>query len=195
MVRNLINNDEIGELKLIQSSFSFFDDNPESIVNKKEYGGGSLFDIGCYPVSASRLIFNDEPESILAEMYIQQNHGVDISTTCTLEFKNGKSQFFSSIGIYENQNVKIFGTKGIIEIPIPFNPPNNKESEIILIKNNDKEIIKIDQCSQYEIEVSSFSNCILNDKNPPISLIDSLNNMIVIDKIFESAKIGKKVFL
>ena len=192
-VKELIEKGEIGELKLIQSSFSFYDDNAESIVNTKEYGGGSLFDIGCYPVSISRLLFNEEPKSLFAEMEIDSKLGIDTTTTCTLEFKEGKSQFFSSIRIYENQNVKIFGTKGILELPIPFNPKNDKESEIYVYKNNVKEIIKIEKCNQYEIEVSSFSNSILENKDPIISLDDSFNNMIIIDKIFESAKLGKRV--
>ena len=58
-VKELVENGKIGKLRTIQSSFSFFEDNPESIVNKKEYGGGSLMDIGCYPISLA--ILNDSP--------------------------------------------------------------------------------------------------------------------------------------
>ena len=50
-VKKMVEQGDIGKLKAIQASFSFFEDDPHSIVNKKEFGGGSLMDIGCYPIS------------------------------------------------------------------------------------------------------------------------------------------------
>ena len=194
-VKELIQNGAIGKLKFIQSSFSFFDDNPNSIVNTKEYGGGSLYDIGCYPVSVSRFIFDDEPNLIYANMHRDPKMEIDITANCILEFENGSSQFFSSIRMKDNQNVKIYGTDGIIELKLPFNPALNKPAEIILTKNETNEIIKVDMCNQYELEVSLFSKSIIENIEPPISIQDSLNNMLVIDKIFDSAKIGKKIIL
>ena len=76
-IKELVQNGDIGELKSIQSSFSFFDDNPASIVNKKEYGGGSLMDIGCYPISLSRYLFNSEPNSVTAKIEYHKDLGVD----------------------------------------------------------------------------------------------------------------------
>lgn len=194
-VKELITDGAIGKLKFIQSSFSFFDDNPKSIVNTKEYGGGSLYDIGCYPVSVSRFLFDDQPKLICANMEIDPNLGIEVTTNCILEFENGRSQFFSSIRMKDNQNVKIFGTEGIIELVLPFNPLPNKQAEIILIKNETKEIIKVDSCNQYEIEVSLFSKSIIENTEPPVSIYDSLNNMLVIDKIFESANYNKKIII
>ncbi len=193
--KEIIQRGEIGILKLIQSSFSFFDDNPSSIVNKKEFGGGSLMDIGCYPVSLSNFIFGNLPKTIYATNELHSKFNIDISTTCILEYENGLSQFFSSIQMEEHQNVKIFGTEGMIEFELPFNPHKDKISQIFLTKNNIKQKIEFDICDQYEIQIDHFYEAVLKNKSLPITLVDSLNNMIVIDKIFESAKSGKRIFL
>ncbi len=73
--KELVESGMIGRLRTIQSSFSFFEDNPESIVNKKEYGGGSLMDIGCYPISLSRFLFNAEPIKVCAHIEIHPDAG------------------------------------------------------------------------------------------------------------------------
>src|SRR5690625_7526839 len=67
-VKNKIMEGVIVELKMIQSSFSFYDDHPDSIVNKKEMGGGSLMDVGCYPISVSRYLYDDETTHVQAVM-------------------------------------------------------------------------------------------------------------------------------
>ncbi len=192
-VKELVNGDVIGKLKSIQTTFSFFDDNPQSIVNNMDFGGGSLMDIGCYLISLSRFLFDAEPKSVSATMEYHPEFKVDILTSAILEFDSGMATFFSSIQLAEEQKVKIYGTKGIIEIEVPFNPPIDKPPWISVNKNNNKEIIKFDICNQYSIQADLFSHAILNDTEVPTPLTDAVNNIKVLEKIVESDKIGKRV--
>ncbi|MBK8946244.1 MAG: Gfo/Idh/MocA family oxidoreductase [Ignavibacteriae bacterium] len=193
--KELITNGKIGELNYIQSSFTFYDDNPNSIVNKKEYGGGSLMDIGCYSISLSNYLFEKNPKTIFAVNEIHPNCKIDITTSVILEYLNGCSSFFCSTQMEENQNVKIFGTKGIIELPKPFNPSNDKKSFILLTKNNVIQKIEFEICNQYEKQISEFSESIITNKNLPTTLNESLSNINIIEKIFESAEKGEKIFM
>ena len=118
--KELLESGRIGSLKTIQSSFSFFEDHPESIINKKEFGGGSLMDIGCYPISLSRFLFNAEPTKVSAHMEIHPEFKTDTMATAMLEFEHGTSTFFSSTLMPDNQQVEIFGSEGSIEFEIPF---------------------------------------------------------------------------
>ena len=194
-IKELVQSGFIGELKSIQSSFSFFDDNPASIVNKKEYGGGSLMDIGCYPISLSRYLFNSEPRSVSAKIEYHKELGVDLLTSSVMEFDSGHSSFFCSTILEENQKVEIFGTNGIITVPVPFNPDKNKPSKLVIRRQNTKSEIEFEICDQYEIQVDHFSVNILNDEIPQISLQDSINNLHIIEKIFESDEAGKSVLI
>ena len=193
--KNMIDQGEIGKLKTIQSSFSFFDDDPNSIVNKKELGGGSLMDIGCYPISISRYLFNDEPKSVSATIEYDPKFDVDILSSGILEFEQGSCTFFSAIQLMENQYVKIFGTEGYIEFEIPFNPLADKAAKIWLIKEDLKKEIEFEVCDQYTLQADAFSLAVLKNSKVYNNLEDALNNMIVIEKLVESDKTGKRVYL
>ncbi len=181
--KELVESGMIGRLSTIQSSFSFFEDNPESIVNKKEYGGGSLMDIGCYPISLSRFLFNAEPTKVYANIEVHPEFKTDTLGTAILEFEHGTSSFFSSTLMPDNQQVEIFGTEGRIEFDIPFNPVADKPSKIWLCHGDQKEEILFDSCDQYTIQGDLFSLAILNDTPVPTPLQDAVDNMIVLERI------------
>ena len=184
-VKELITDGTIGNLKTIQSSFSFFEDDPNSIVNNKEMGGGSLMDIGCYPISLSRFLFGAEPKSVSANIEYDPVFKTDILASGIMEFEKGSSSFFSATQVAENQNVKIFGTKAFIEMEIPFNPPTDKKSRIIINRDGKKEIIEFDICNQYTIQADLFSLAIIENKQVPTPLQDAINNMKVIERLIQ----------
>jgi predicted dehydrogenase len=184
-VKKLITNGTIGNLKTIQSSFSFFEDDPNSIVNNKKMGGGSLMDIGCYPISLSRFLFGAEPKSVSANIEYDPVFKTDILASGIMEFEKGSSSFFSATQLAENQNVKIFGTKAFIEMETPFNPPTNTKTRIIINRDGKKEIIEFDICNQYTIQADLFSLAIIENKQVPTPLQDAINNMKVIERLIQ----------
>ncbi len=192
-VKELLAEGAIGKLKTIQTSFSFFENSPDSIVNNKEMGGGSLMDIGCYPISLSRYLFESEPKSVSAAIEYDPIFKTDILASGVMEFEDGSSTFFSATQIAEGQGVKIFGTDAFIEMEIPFNPPTDKKTRIIINRDEEKEIIEFDICDQYSIQADLFTLAIIEDKPVPTPLQDAIDNMKVIEGLIESDKTGHRV--
>ena len=94
-VKELINNGEIGDLKVFQGFFSYYNKDKSNIRNIKEYGGGSLWDIGCYPINTSRFIFNSEPTRVVSILEKDPDFDTDILTSAILEYPLGQATFSS----------------------------------------------------------------------------------------------------
>src|SRR5690606_37354864 len=136
-----------------------------------------------------------EPMRVLSSLKYHPEFEVDIDASGVLEFKEGRTIFFSSIQLTENQAVKLFGTKGCIEFEIPFNPIHDRPAKIWLTKDGAKEEIAFEPCNQYSLQADAFSKSILENTALPVSLEDALNNMITIQAIKESDRLDKAIHL
>jgi len=185
--RRLIQAGRIGTLRSITGFFSYFNADPSNIRNQLEVGGGALMDIGCYPITMSRWIYESEPRRVLGLIEREAKSGTDVLTTAVLDFPNGHSTFTCSTRLAPYQRMICHGSEGWIEVVIPFNAPNDRSTEIML---NDK-TIEIPVCDQYEIQATLFSQALREHKEQPIPLEDAINNMVVIDAVFRSAANGQ----
>jgi predicted dehydrogenase len=186
--KKLVDDGAIGTLKTIHSFFSYFNDDPSDIRNQPDMGGGGLLDIGCYCISLSRFLFNNEPDRLLGTIAFDPKFRVDHLASAIMEFPAGTATFTCSTQLQGYQRVHIYGTGGQIEIEIPFNAPPDKPCKIILQTGSKIEEIAFNICDQYTIQGDLFSLAILNDTEVPTPLEDAAANMRVIDKLFESAK-------
>ena len=184
--QRLIRDGRIGTLRSIAGFFSYFNSDPENIRNHVELGGGALMDIGCYPITMSRFMFETEPRRVLGLIERDPEFGIDSLTTAVLDFPNGHSTFTCSTRLAPYQRMIFYGTEGRIEVLIPFNAPNDRPTQILF----DDEIIEIPICDQYEIQGALFSQAIREQTAQPIPLEDAINNMTVIDAVFRSAASG-----
>ena len=180
--RRLIRTGRIGSLRSIAGFFSYFNADPSNIRNQFDFGGGALMDIGCYPITISRWIYDAEPQRVLGLIERDPVFGTDTLTTAVLEFAEGHSTFTCSTRLAPYQRMIFHGTEGRIEVLIPFNAPNDQPTQILL---ND-ELIEFPICDQYEIQGSLFSQAIRDNTDQPIPLEDAINNMVVIDAILRS---------
>jgi predicted dehydrogenase len=178
----------IGEVRTIQTFFSYYNADPENIRNKADIGGGGLMDIGCYCISLSRFIFGAEPWRVCGIMEEDPNMKVDRLTSGILEFNKGTSTFTCSTQLVPYQRVNIFGTKGRIEIDIPFNVPSDRPCKIWYGDGNRIEEIVLDVCNQYTIQGDLFSRAVLEDREVPVPLEDAVANMQVIEALISSAR-------
>ena len=181
--RRLIRSGRIGSLRSITCFFSYFNADPANIRNHLDSGGGALMDIGCYPITISRWIYDAEPQRVLGVIERDPVFGTDTLTTAVLEFSEGHSTFTCSTRLAPYQRMIFHGTEGRIEVLIPFNAPNDRPTQILL---ND-ELIEFPVCDQYEIQGSLFSQALRENREQPIPLEDAINNMVVIDAVFKSA--------
>ncbi|HET9540228.1 MAG TPA: Gfo/Idh/MocA family oxidoreductase, partial [Candidatus Limnocylindria bacterium] len=128
---------EIGTLVSVQSWFSYFNDDATNIRNIREVGGGALFDIGCYSVNLSRLLFGAEPRHVSAALVRDPVMGVDVLTSAILTFDDGIASFTCSTRAEDDQRVHIYGTTGRVSIGIPFNIPPDRPTEVYVSAGGD----------------------------------------------------------
>jgi predicted dehydrogenase len=191
MVKELIDTGKIGDLRTIHTMFSYYNDNPNDIRNMADIGGGGLLDIGCYCISVSRFLFDDEPKQVCATIEYDPKFKTDRLVASVLKFENGNSLFTCSTQLDYHQFAKVFGTKGKIEIENPFTPPFNKNEKVTLKLGDDIEEIIVEPCNHYTVQGDIFSQAILNDTEVFTPFDDAVANMKVIDKIIKSSKSGK----
>jgi predicted dehydrogenase len=190
--RRLVREGRIGELRTIHTDFSYYNDDPHNIRNRREMGGGALMDIGCYPISLSRFIFGDEPARVLGHIERDPATQVDRLTSAVLKFAAGTATFTCGTQLVPYQRVNIFGTTGRIEIEIPFNAPSDRPCRIWLQtsgESGDKvEELRLDTCNQYTLQADAFGRAVLDDQPVPTPLSDAVANMRVIERVVASAE-------
>lgn len=193
--RRLIKSGRIGSLRSITCFFSYFNPDPANIRNQLSLGGGALMDIGCYPITISRFMYEAEPRRVMTLLERDSIFGTDTLTTAVLDFPQGHSTFTCSTRLAPYQRMIFVGTEGRIVVLIPFNAPNDRPTKIVIDDGNDltgaaAETIEFPVCDQYEIQGSRFSQAIRENTEQPIPLEDAINNMAVIDAVFRSAISG-----
>ena len=185
--RELVQSGAIGDLRSITTFFSYFNADPANIRNIPEYGGGALMDIGCYPINTSRFLFGEEPARVSATMERDPVMGTDRLTSAILEFPSGQAIFTCSTQLAPHQKTHVFGTKGKIEIEIPFNAPPDHPTRIFV--NGEVEEFPI--CDQYTIQGDQFSRAIREDGRVPVPPEDAVKNMAAIDAVVRAAQSGR----
>ena len=191
-VRELVASARIGKLVAVQSWYSYFNDDAGNIRNIAEFGGGALFDIGCYCVNLSRMLFGGEPIRVEATILRDPASGVDTVTGGLLEFVDGVATFTCSTRAEDDQRVDVYGSDGRISIGIPFNIPPDRPTHIFLTHGGDPpvkpatETITFETADPYSVEAAAFAAAILDGGPTPVPPQDAVANLRVIERLFRS---------
>jgi predicted dehydrogenase len=192
-IRELVASGRIGRLMAVQSWFGYFNDDPADIRNIAATGGGALYDVGCYCVNLSRMLFEAEPTRVSGAMVRDPVGGTDVLTSAILEFGDGIASFTCSTRAENDQRVEIYGTTGRISVPIAFNIPIDQPTEILLIAGGRPPVaphierLTFPTVDQYTIQAEVFATAVLDGVELPFGPADAVANMRVIDRIFEAA--------
>jgi predicted dehydrogenase len=194
--RDLIQSGRIGDLREIVGVFSYFNRDPANIRNVLDWGGGGMYDIGCYPITMSRFIFGAEPSRVFGLLERDPDFKVDRLASAILDFPSGQCVFTCSTQLVPYQRMQFLGTKGRIEIEIPFNAPNDRPCRIFIDDGRDVfgdgvSTETFPTCDQYTIQGDVFSRAIRGDGDVPVSIEDALGNLAVIEAVFLSAQTGR----
>lgn len=199
---DLIHQGRIGDVRAIVGAFSFPLTDPKNVRTVAEWGGGGLLDLGCYLVHTARWIFRREPERVIAAMEIDPETRIDRLASLMLEFapsgSAGPAHAVGTCSMYQTpyQRVHALGTKGRVEIEIPFNAPLGGSCRVFVGDGSDPtgvkaETLDIAPCNQYTIQADRFSRAILDDADVALPLEDSVKNMRVLDALVRSTKSGQ----
>ncbi|MDQ1184343.1 Gfo/Idh/MocA family protein [Agrobacterium larrymoorei] len=187
----------LGDVRAIQTIFSYYLDDPKNVRNQADIGGGGLFDVGCYAVNTARFLFDAEPLRAIALMDNDPVFGTDRLTSGLLVFPEWRQLAFTcSTQLSLTQKVTVLGTRGRLEIPIPFNAPADQQTMLIFDDGRDlagggREEIVIGPVDQYREQVDAFAEAVLSGTPLETGLDDAIANMKAIDALFRSATSGR----
>ena len=192
-VQEVVKSGTLGPLKLIRGSFSFALSREGDVRLDPAMGGGSIWDIGCYPISYARTVVGAAPLDVFGWQVIGPT-GIDDTFVGQMRFDHDLLvQFDSSFVIPFHAFMEIVGSEGTLNIPRPFKPETDEK--IYLTRGEKTETIKVKGQELYIGEVENMADAIMLGQEPRISLNDSRVNVAVICALLESARTGKVVKL
>ena len=195
--RALVLEGAIGDLRAIQVAFSYYNVDPANVRNMADIGGGGVYDIGCYAIISGRYLFGAEPERVVSTIERDPKFGTDRLASALLKFPgNRQLSFMVSTQLVPYQRVQAFGTKGRIEIEIPFNAPSGYGCRIFRdtgadVKGSGITVETMPACDQYTLQAEAFSRAIRKEEAWPYPIGDAVLQMRVIDAIYKSGETGK----
>jgi len=193
--RDLVRGGRLGRLLGMIGAFSYYNADPLNIRNIAAYGGGALFDIGCYFVMTARFIFEQEPRRVMAVM--DRDPELETHRVALLGLEFGGATFVGTCATQMTpyQRVQILGSEARLESKIPFNAPPDRACKLFfdargVLGGSSVETIEIEPCDQYTIQGDRFSEAIQDGLPEVYPLEESLANFRVIDALFRSAQDG-----
>jgi xylose dehydrogenase (NAD/NADP) len=185
LVKEMVTNGDIGNLHLIRGSFCYFNTRPGDTRFDPALGGGSLWDIGCYPISYARFLTGTEPLEVFGHQ-VTSSTGIDLLFAGQMVFPDGiHAQFDSSFISPYKVEMEITGEKGRITIPEPYKP--GLKNTILLQQDSRTRVIRIKGQELYMGEIADMENAILDGKSTRINLQESKGNVTVIEALYCSA--------
>jgi predicted dehydrogenase len=195
---DLLRQNVIGEMRMIDAGFSFMLNRPNDIRWKPEMGGGSLYDVGCYPISFARYITGQEPVAVTGQIHWHAN-GVDDLAVATMEFPSGVlAQVNCSFILPLRRYYEVVGSEGSLVVPRrAYNPIGDKTDEIQRFSSDAQlvETYDLGRLNCYVLMAEDFSQAVLGNRDLLFPMEDIIGNMRVIDAIFASAHTGQRVAL
>ena len=185
-----VHSGRIGTVKLVHASFAFNvmqSSHPHNIRLQASLAGGSLMDVGCYPINFCRAVFGHPPSAVAARVYKPDDGQVELTTNAVLDFGDGRFGLIdSSFDLPTRQVAEIHGENGSISIPLPFTPVD-VEVEVILSLEGQTIHQHIARVDQYRLEVEHFAACVRSGTQPVFDLTETLENLATIEAIYRSA--------
>ncbi|MEJ9219824.1 Gfo/Idh/MocA family oxidoreductase [Paenibacillus glucanolyticus] len=197
MIKELITSGAIGEVRGIRSAFTFNSSaNHGNVRFRKEWGGGSIYDVGCYPINAARILLDKEPEAVTVQAFFSPEHDhVDMMASGLIEFEGDVSLTFDCgmWAAYRNP-LEVVGTEGLIEVPFAYSLPENGANFFLTTGDGRKEI-EVPHANAYSEQGDHMAEAILNNKPLRFPTEDAIHNMKVIDACLQSAHERKRIVL
>jgi xylose dehydrogenase (NAD/NADP) len=192
-VKLLVDEGQIGDLQLIRGSFTFPIGDQGDIRLFSKLGGGSIWDVGCYPISYARFVAGGDPDQVFGWQSCNEE-GVDLQFVGQMRFSNGVwAQFDSSFQTPFRAQMEIVGGEGSLTLSNPFKP--GWSNIIRVTRDGETKEVSVPGEELYSGEVEDMADAILYGRKPRISLEDSRGNVATIQALLQAAAQGKVVQL
>ncbi len=188
-VKEMVLDGAVGEMQLIQASFTFPITGDENIRLKKEMAGGGLMDVGCYCVNVMRFMTGEEPEQFGAIAQFGEQTGVDEFLVGTLAFPSGVlGHFDCGLRTSFKNGYEIRGSQGRIVVESGFTMNPNSETIIRHWHGSDHQEIAIAPANSYTLMAEDFADALMNQRPPRFMPQDAVSNMEMIDRLLAAAR-------
>jgi predicted dehydrogenase len=193
--REIIRSGELGKVRAINAVFAYHNVDPANVRNNPDIGGGGILDIGCYPVTAGRFLFDAEPTRVVALVDRDPEFGTDRLASVIADFGGGRQLTFTcSTQLAGHQRVEAFGSKAKLQIAIPFNAPPGERTAITVDTGGTNDALArreiLPPCDQYTEQAEAFALAVLGEQTLPWGIEDAIASMKVLDAIFRSERDG-----
>ncbi len=192
-VRELVMTGHIGDIRAIHTVFSYTNTDPRNIRNIRAYGGGGLYDIGCYAVSVARWVFDREPSRVVSLINRDPDFDTDVLSSGLMDFGAGHATFTVGTKHTAAQSVDIQGTSGGIRVHIPFNTYEDVPAAMTVVTSVGSREVLTGPADHYGLEFAAVSRAIRDGGPMPIPPWDAIRNMAVLDALFASELSGRWV--
>jgi xylose dehydrogenase (NAD/NADP) len=193
LVKKMTNEGALGNIQLISGSFCYTNTRQNNIRLDPELGGGSLWDVGCYPISYARFITGEEPFEVYGNQ-IQGPTGVDVLFAGQLHFPSGVvAQFDCSFISPRKSCMEITGDRSRITINTPYKP--GLKTKIIVANDQQKKKLSVLGADLYSGEIEDIEQAIIAGAPTRISLHESRANIKTIEALYLSAKLSRLIKL
>lgn len=191
MIKEIIKSGEIGQVRGIHGAFTFNSSQNKGNVRFNEFmGGGSLYDVGVYPISSARYILEQEPEAATVHAFFSPEHdNVDMMASGIIEFPGGVALTFDC-GMWAagRNTLEILGTDGRIEVPCAYVSRQNEEDHFFVTVKGERREVQVPYVNQYSLQADNFGRSILEEASQLFDGSDAVLNMKVVDACLKSAK-------
>ena len=183
-VKEILATGGIGELQIINSSFTFRIADEANIRLSKTLAGGALMDVGCYCVNLMRFMTGEEPERVSAAANIGERTEVDETLVGALEFPSGViGHFDCGLRSFGQHTYTLKGSEGMITVPQSFVIDKAADGIVRHWQGDSFSEHVIPAVDQYQLMVEDFADALLNERPPRFAPSDAVNNMRVVDKL------------
>jgi dTDP-3,4-didehydro-2,6-dideoxy-alpha-D-glucose 3-reductase len=187
-VKECINDEIIGKVFLFSSKYGFPPISRDNIRYDKSLGGGILNDAGCYPINASRMLFESEPRGVFCNLTMDKETQVDTKAALLMDF-DGNRQSQSSVGydLEYQSNYRLWASDGSLSLTRAYNIPPDMQARLNIKNSNKDEEILIEPVNHFQLMVESFSDEIIKSNSDKFNFEEDLLNQA---KVMEACRIS-----
>jgi predicted dehydrogenase len=190
----LLRQGAIGDVRTVHSSFTFqFARDRSNYRWVPAMGGGALYDVGCYTLSAARLVFGTEPVSAFAAARFDPQTGIDMTMAALLEFPGGRLALCdSSFETHFQSRLLAVGTDGTLLLDRAFSA-KGFDVALAIVRGDLREAVRVRRADMFRLMAEHFADAVLGREPLRVPAADALGNMRAIDACFASIRSGRKI--
>lgn len=181
-IETLLQSGQIGDIRLIETYFSYNLHDLDNVRLKSELKGGAMYDVGCYNIDLIGHLMGSLPDAVRASAYFGPESQVDESCLATMTFPGPVDAIsYCSFRTESRNEITILGSEGMLTVSPAFNFQGT--AKIKLATKGQPDTVIVDCPNNYTLEIEQFGRCITEGEKPLVNPESSLRTAQIIDQV------------